>query len=159
MTRLTPEANEQKRDLQRQWMHLHVKPSTLLQLQELLDRSGIAAATAVTGVVTREKNKPRSCLKGTGKVWGSEALRAISLQGVRPFLINGARISLETLFACHLAALQMETTLIELTLAVVLVVMSLVALCLARLIREKVGGTLRTHKRSWLCFLLLVLSS
>ncbi len=90
--------NVTKQELQERWEHLALKTSTLLHLQEMLDRRGIIAAAAVTDILVREK---RPKMADIGKEWGFEELRLISLEGIRPHLIDLIRVILETLMAWH----------------------------------------------------------
>src|SRR6266571_139013 len=88
-----------KQALQDQWKRLELKPATLLHLQELLDTAGLMEACLVTDVLSREKRPP---IAAVSKEWGFTELRLISLEGVRPHLMEGLRFSLETLMAWHL---------------------------------------------------------
>ena len=123
-----------KKELQERWRHLELKPATLLHLQEVLDTSGVAAAHSVTEAVIRQKAK-QGRFADTGKEWGSEILRLLSLQGVRPHLIDVLRVVLETLLAWHLIVLpsltdDMLNNAVEIALAVLFLIMGVVGICI-----------------------------
>lgn len=126
---------EAKKELQERWKQLELKPATLLHLQEVMDTSGVDAANSVTEALLRQK-KQKSSLADTGKAWGSETLRLLSLQGVRPHLIDVLHIMLGTLLAWHFITFpsltdEMLNNAGEIALAVLFLVMSLIGICLS----------------------------
>lgn len=122
-----------KEALQERWKQLNLKPSTLLHLQEVLDTLGIAAAATITEAVVREKEK-ETPVTTIGKEWGSEALRLLSLEGVRPHLVDWLRVALEGFISWHLISLPegvIDQT-VQITLAALLLLVSLIGICLFR---------------------------
>ena len=127
-----------KKVLQERWVHLELKSTTLLHLQELMDTAGVAAAATVTEAVAQEKEK-QAKFAAMGKEWGSEALRLISLEGLRPHLIDLLRFGLESLLAWHLISLPEGSLdgVVELTLAALFLLVSFVGVCLLCQFRSK----------------------
>ncbi|GCE09206.1 hypothetical protein [Dictyobacter aurantiacus] len=125
---------EAKKELQETWRQLELKPATLLHLQEVLDISGVGAARHVTEALIRQKGK-QGRLADTGKEWGAEVLRLLSLQGMRPHLIDVFRVVLETLFAWHFIMLpsltdEMLNNAVEVALALLFLIITLIGICL-----------------------------
>ncbi|GHO82297.1 hypothetical protein [Dictyobacter formicarum] len=126
--------SEAKKELQEMWRQLELKPATLLHLQEILDVLGVGAASSITEALIRQKGK-QGRLADTGKEWGTEVLRLLSLQGMRPHLIDVFRVVLETLFTWHFITLPSLTdevlnNAVEIALAVLFLVIALVGICL-----------------------------
>jgi hypothetical protein len=133
-----------KRELQERWKHLELKTSTLLHLQEVLDRRGIAAAVAVTDVVAREK---RPKMVDMGKEWSFEELRLMTLEGVRPRLVDLIRFILESLIAWHFIHVPDGAVdgMVEIVIAVLFCVFGVGAICVTCRCRAK--GQITRGKR------------
>jgi hypothetical protein len=132
-----------KEELQERWKHLELKPATLLHLQEVLDTSGIAAAVIVTAALEREKKKQVS-FTHIGKEWGFDALRLLSLEEIRPHLLNLFRVVLESFLAWHLTSLSSlsdgaRDNIMEILLAAVFLLVSLCGSYLACLFCDKLS--------------------
>ncbi len=125
-----------KQELQERWKHLELKTSTLLHLQEVLDRRGSAAAVTVTDVLVREK---RPKMVAMGKEWSFEELRLLSLEGIRPHLIDLIRVGLESLMAWHLIHVPDGALdgMVEIVLAVLFCVFGVGAICVVCQCRDK----------------------
>ena len=121
-----------KRELQERWKKLELKPATLLHLQEVLDTSGVTAAAIVTDIVEREKEK-QIRFATIGKEWGVETLRLLSLEGLRPHLMDVLRFVLESFLTWHLIALPSPSVgildhAVEITLAALFLLMSMIVI-------------------------------
>lgn len=117
-----------KQELQAYWTHLELKPGTLLHLQELLDTKGIVAAGTVTDVLARAK-KPK--MADMGMEWSFEELRLLSLEGIRPHLVEVIRVALESFVAWHFIYVPEGALngMVEIVLAVLFFVVGLGVIC------------------------------
>jgi hypothetical protein len=126
-----------KEELQARWTHLELKPATLLHLQEVLDTAGPAAAATVTDLITAEKHP--ATIKEISKEWGWEELRLMTLEWLRPHMLDFLRLALEALIAWHFLRLSSDALdgAVEMTLALLFLVIGLVAICLSS--RHQIG--------------------
>ncbi|BCL79570.1 hypothetical protein ccbrp13_20350 [Ktedonobacteria bacterium brp13] len=135
-----------KQELQERWKHLELKPATLLHLQELLDRRGVTAAVTVTNVLAREK-KPK--MADIGMEWSFEELRLISLEGIRPHLVDLIRVALESFMAWHFIHVPESALggMVEIVLAVLFCVVGVGAICFTCRCRSKKQTPRSRNKR------------
>jgi hypothetical protein len=135
-----------KQELQERWKHLELKTGTLLHLQEVLDRRGIMAAVTVTDVVAREK---RPKMVDMGKEWSFEELRLISLEGIRPHLMNLVRFVLEALIAWRFIQVPDSALdgVVEVALAGLFCLFGIGAICVTCYSQGK-GKTARSKRRA-----------
>lgn len=127
-----------KEELQERWTHLELKPGTLLHLQELLDTTGIGVAMMVTEAIMHEK-KAQVTYANVGKEWGTEVLRLISLESLRPHLVEMLRVVLEAVLAYHLISLPEATIddVVEMTLAALFLILGCMVISLMCHLRRK----------------------
>lgn len=127
-----------KEELQERWTHLELKPGTLLHLQELLDTTGIGAAVLVTEAIAHEK-KAQVTYTNVGKEWGTEVLRLVSLESLRPHLVEMLRVVLEAVLAWHLISLPDATIddVVEMTLAALFLILICMVISLMCHLRRK----------------------
>ena len=130
-----------RQELQERWKYMELKTDTLLHLQEVLDRRGITAAVTVTDVLAREK---RPKMTAMGKEWSFEELRMVSLEGIRPHLVDLIRVVLESLIAWHLIHIPDGALdgMVEMVLTVLFCVFGIGAICVTCRCRGK-GQTAR----------------
>lgn len=135
----------EKENLQAYWKQLHLKPATLLHLQEVLDTTDITAAAAITEIVAAEK-QPR--IVNISKEWGWQELRLIVIDCFRPHLVEWLRLALEALLAWHLLSMSdaLLDRAVEVGAALLFLVMSACAVYFTCRVRRKRLTPLRAHR-------------